>query len=172
MKKWQSASVIAAVTLAMVFAPCAAFTLRAQPRLTEAQAAALQQIPPSLIPSWGRFWSVSHPDYPCLPFPPYRDVFPGLPVYLLPDGSYLVDDSSVQLPPPPPTNVAATARSFLTAQFTLASQPQLASPMLNGAMPADDTSSTNSPWQNDDTELSAGPASIPARFQTLAPSGL
>jgi len=36
------ASVIAAVALVAVFAPCPAFTLRAQPRLTEAQAAALQ----------------------------------------------------------------------------------------------------------------------------------
>ena len=44
MKKWQLASVIAAVTLAAVFAPCPAFTLRAQPRLTEAQAAALQVV--------------------------------------------------------------------------------------------------------------------------------
>ena len=68
MKKWQSASVVAAVMLIVVFALCPPFTLRAQPRLTEAQAAALQPTPPSLVPHAGTFWSVSRPNYPPGPF--------------------------------------------------------------------------------------------------------
>jgi len=67
MKKWQSASVIAAVTMLGVCALCHPFTLRAQPHLTEAQAAALQPTPPGLISRSGNFWSLSCPTNPPLP---------------------------------------------------------------------------------------------------------
>ncbi len=110
MKTWQSASVIAAVTLLGVFAPCPPFTLRAQPRLTEAQAAALQPTPPSLIPGSGTFWFLSRTNYPPMPI----DQYPALPLYRLPDGTYLVDDSTIQFPPPGPVNApAATSPSRL-----------------------------------------------------------
>jgi hypothetical protein len=82
-------------------------------------------------------------------------------VYQLPDGSWLVDDSTVSFPPPPgpPVNVAAAARSFL-AQPSLASQQSSASPMLNGAMLADDTDSTNAPPQDDDTDSTNSPPQL------------
>src|ERR1035441_2827330 len=124
MKKWHSVSVIAATASVVVFVLCLPFALRAQPRLTEAQAAALQPTPPSLIPKVGEFYRLSNP---AAPEP--TDPFPGLPVFLLPDGrSWLVDDSS--LPPAPPTDRVAAARNFLT-QASLASQQRLASPMLS-----------------------------------------
>ena len=140
MKQWQSASVIAAVTLAVAFNLCPPLTLRAQPQLTDAQLLALQPTPPSLIPSSGTFWSVSRPNYPPLPWDPY----PGLPVYRLPDGSYLVDDSTVLFPPSGQTiSAPAAARTFLT-QATLASQQRLAS-MLNDADAPGIPGATNSP---------------------------
>jgi hypothetical protein len=111
MKKWQSASMIAALTLVAVFAPCPPFTLLAQPHLTDAQILALRPAPPSLVPSCGNFWSVSRPDYPPYPYDPYPD----LPVYQLPDGSWLVDDSTIQFPPSGQTiGAPAAARSLLT----------------------------------------------------------
>jgi alpha-tubulin suppressor-like RCC1 family protein len=117
-------SVIAAATSVVVLALCSPLTLRAQPRLTEAQAAALRATPPSLIPKVGEFYRLSNPGAP-----EPTDPFPGLPVFLLPDGrSWLVDDSS--LPPPPPPDRVAAARSFLT-QASLASQQRLATPMLS-----------------------------------------
>ena len=151
MRKWQSAPVIAAVTLVVVFALYPPLALRGQPQLTAAQAAALQPTPPSLVPRTGTFWSVSRPDYPPFPFDPYPD----LPVYLLPDGSYLVDDSSVQFPPPGPVDAAAAARSFLT-QASLASQQRLANDDSFPGMPGD----TNAPPQNTPPQL-LDPGSVP-----------
>src|ERR1035441_8073986 len=108
----------------VVFVLCLPFALRAQPRLTEAQAAALQPTPLSLIPKVGEFYRLSNP---AAPEP--TDPFPGLPVFLLPDGkTWLVDDSSV--PPPPPPDRVSAARSFLT-QANLANQQRLLSAMLN-----------------------------------------
>ena len=107
----------------------------------------------------GRFGQFPAQTIPCLPFDPYPD----LPVYLLPDGSWLVDDASVQFPQPPgpPATSPLPPADFLT-------QPSLASPMLNGAMTADDTGSTNSPPQDDDTDSTnsppvlVDPGSVPA----------
>src|ERR1035441_10939886 len=108
MKKWQSVSVIAATASVVMLALCPLLTLHAQVRLTEAQAAALRPTPPSLIPKVGEFYRLSNP---AAPEP--TDPFPGLPVFLLPDGkTWLVDDSRV--PPPPPPDRVAAARSFLT----------------------------------------------------------
>jgi hypothetical protein len=85
--------------------------LLAQPHLTDAQILALRPAPPSLVPSCGNFWSVSRPDYPPYPYDPYPD----LPVYQLPDGSWLVDDSTIQFPPSGQTiGAPAAARSLLT----------------------------------------------------------
>jgi len=79
-----------------VFAPFPSFTLRAQPQLTQAQAAALQPTPPALVPKSGDFYSISFPGNPLTPFDPYPD----LPVYRLPDNSLWVDDTSIPFPPP------------------------------------------------------------------------
>src|ERR1035438_10182949 len=96
MKKWHSVSVIAATASVVLFVIFLPFALRAQPRLTEAQAAALRATPPSLIPKVGEFYRLSNP---AAPEP--TDPFPGLPVFLLPDGrSWLLGGSS--FPPPPP----------------------------------------------------------------------
>ena len=129
MKKCQSASVMAAVALIGVFAACPTFTLWAAPQLTEAQAAALQPTPPNLIPRAGTFWSVSCPTNPPLPF----DRYPELPAYRLPDGTYLVDDSSIPLPPPGPTVSAPVAARALLSQGGLATQQSLAAPQLSQA---------------------------------------
>src|ERR1035441_7370142 len=107
MKKWHSVSVIAATASVVVFVLCLPFALRAQPRLTEAQAAALRATPPSLIPKVGEFYRLSNP---AAPEP--TDPFPGLPVFLLPDArSWLVVAFSV--PPPPPTDRVPAPRRFL-----------------------------------------------------------
>ena len=56
-----------------------------------AQADVLQLVPPEAVPADGTFYSVQQ-DAPPLPFDP----FPELPVYLLPDGTYYIDDTSVE----------------------------------------------------------------------------
>ena len=140
MKKWQSASVIPAATLMAVIALCPPFALHAQPRLTDAQILALRATPPSLIPRSGNFWSVSRPTDPPVPFDP----FPNLPAYILPDWSYLFDDSTIPYPPAGPISLPDAARSFLT-QTSLANQQRLASLMLNEADVPGIPGSTNSP---------------------------
>ena len=70
-----------------------------------------------------------------------------MPVYRLPDGSWLVDDSTVPPRSPGPVNAPAAARSFLT-QASLASQQRLASPMLNEAAVPGIPDPTNSPPQD------------------------
>jgi hypothetical protein len=70
-----------------------------------------------------------------------------LPVYRLPDGTWLVDDSTVQFPPPVPVDATAAARSFLT-QANLASQRRLASPMLDEPVAPGGPDPTNSPPQD------------------------
>jgi alpha-tubulin suppressor-like RCC1 family protein len=114
--------------------------LRAQPRLTDAQILALRVTPPSLIPQSGNFWSVSRPDFP--PYP--NDPFPDLPVYLLPDGTYLFDDSTVVYPFTGPFTYPTAARSLLI-QSSVASQQRLASPMLNETDIPSIPDPTNSP---------------------------
>ena len=115
--------------LVVALALICATSLPAQPVLTEAQAAALQPTPPNLVPrSTGTFWLITHLDWPPQPGYPYPQ-YPDLPTYLLPDGSWLVDDTSVPPPPPASFDAVAAARSLLL-QSSLASQPLLNSSML------------------------------------------
>jgi hypothetical protein len=76
------------------------------------------------VPRSGTFWSVSRPSFPPDPTDPFAD----LPVYRLPDGTWLVDDSTILFPPPGPINYPAAARGFL-GQASLANQQRLASPI-------------------------------------------
>jgi hypothetical protein len=49
-------------------------------------------VPPELVPESGTFWSLQNLDSEApMPFDP----FPGLPVYQVSDGEFVVDDSSV-----------------------------------------------------------------------------
>ena len=166
MKKWQSVSVIAAAMSVALFTLCSPLTLRAQPRITEAQAAALRPTPPSLVDRSGTFWSVSRPQYPPEPTDPY----PNLPAYRLPDSTWLVDDSTVIFPPPAPADAPASARNFLT-QTSLASQQRLASPMLSDDSVPGLPDPTNSPPPVDPIPpvlLAPGTAPTNATFWMLA----
>ena len=130
--------------LLVALAIIGAATLRAQPQLTEAQAAALRPTPPNLVPrSTGTFWLISHLDWPPQPGYPYPQ-YPDLPTYLLPDGSWLVDDTSVPLPPPASFDAVAAARSLLL-QSSLASQQLLNSAMLSETSVPEPPDPTNSP---------------------------
>lgn len=114
LKTLRMAAVAIGITSIFLLGPSSG--LLAQLRLTEAQVAALQPASPELVPAFGNFYSATFPDNPPFPYDP----FPALPVYRLPDGSWLVDDSSVAFPPPGQA-VNALARSFV-AENRLAAQ--------------------------------------------------
>ena len=136
---------------------CPQFVLHAGPQLTEAQAATLRPTPPSLVPRSGTFWSVSYPSTPPMPF----DLYPALPAYRLPDGSWLVDDSSVPLPPSPAISAPAAARSLLS-QPSLDRQQRLALSLLNAAAGSGIPDPTNSPPQgNPNPPQLLPPGSVP-----------
>jgi len=106
----QTAVVTLAITVATALLPGPNSALLAQNRLTDAQATALQPTPSDQIPAFGNFYSASFPENPPTPFDP----FPNLPAYRFPDGSWLVDDTSVQfLPPDLAANAPAAARILL-----------------------------------------------------------
>src|SRR5262249_5875337 len=71
-----------------------------------------------LVPLVGTFYSVSRPYDPPLPF----DEYPNLPAYLLPNGIWVVDDSSIPVPPPLPPDVPAAARDFVAQNQSLAQE--------------------------------------------------
>ena len=111
------------------------------------------------MPKSGNFYSVTFPGYPPEPTDPHPD----LPVYRLPNGDWLVDDSILPVPPPVSTNAPAAARSFLTQQASLASQQRLASPMLDDSGPPGVPDATNSPPQDTPTPpVLLDPGSAPA----------
>jgi hypothetical protein len=111
----------------VTFGLLATCTTNSQPRLTAAQAAALQPTPPNFVPMSGNFWSLQRPDFPPYPSDPY----PNLSAYLLPDGSYLVDDASIAYPPiGKAVDVIGAARSFV-AENRLAAQQTLLQHMFN-----------------------------------------
>ena len=127
MRNGRSASVAVMVTLAVTCGLGVGPMLWAQPQLTEAQMAALQPISPLLLPRVGTYWSLAFPTNPPLPKP----VATNLPVYRLPDGTYLVDDSSLPVPPKGGSaGVAAAARSMLI-QGGLTTEQRLLSTLLN-----------------------------------------
>ena len=86
----------------------------AQPHLTESEAAALRPCAPGTVPGFGTFYLATFLDsnQPPTPFNPYPD----LPAYLLPDGSFLVDDTSVSYVVLTPQAQIAALRNALLPQ--------------------------------------------------------
>ena len=127
MKKWQSASAIAALMLlVVVLGCCSTLTLRAQPQLTAAQIAALTLLDRTNLPRVGTYWRLIGPNpghpYPPLPCPP-KDML-DVPIYALWQGHFLIDDSLVDYAALRQQREIDSALRSLEAQYGLSASPE------------------------------------------------
>jgi hypothetical protein len=139
MKELYRKAILNALLLALAFTLAANTGLHAQSKFTTAQLANLQPLDPSAVPPFGTFWLLKSPDpdhgYPPLPCPPGD--MPGLPIYALGDGHYLVDDSQVDYTALRQQQEANQALSNLEVQYGLRASPDGGGPL--GPTPMDYT---------------------------------
>jgi hypothetical protein len=143
MKKVQPNTILNAFLLALALALAPNAASHAQTTFTTAQLANLQPLDPSAVPPFGTFWLLKSPypdhGYPPLPCPPGD--LPGLPIYDLGGGHFLVDDSQVDYDALRQQQEADRALSSLEVQYGLRTSPDgggVSGPMGLDSYTADD----------------------------------